>query len=727
MAKVREAASAKLKDGLPRKAFAYAPTADPATWALPYLTSAGAPDPDTLARATSALAEGSDAPATIPAVSLGMVKSKLRQAYRKMSGSAVTYPDSIKEVSAGLRESDDDVERISIREATILLDKGSVSAQVVAAPNGDMIVIPNWTGAFTDLAKAYGPLVNDDNWSSSYDAQDAAEIVSKLIRLKKSEQDEPEQAALIDTAIAALLKFIPAETAEMTADEDTCALCDHATDCTCNVCPCVAHGDIAEAASARIVGALIREAGKRNNTKDQTMVQSIHDMTHSLGAGHDMAYKAKYAEAEFDATTAQEQVTFREAGGVEYVTLAESSPLFDDATKTVWITPIKPGFGNKKDGFYYPPATLREATQAGMFTGLKMFRNHPRKSDEKDLPERSVTDWFAVTKESKWDEVAQEPRCKVQVFEDSDWNRFKAAPEQVAFSVLGGGTARPGRVDGQNARVMESLVQLRSVDWVTNAGAGGAIQFAESASEEFDMGLEDISKMTVEQVTALKESNPTIYDHLIALVKAIPETPAPTPDPAPAPAPAPNPEPIVVAESDSTSSARDQLINELLAERKVNQAERARVEASATAQAIVKAVLKESTLPTVAHVAIEEKFADATVGNGYIYTDEKGLSDAVTRDMAATQKLLQSVGRYTPRVSVGSGAPEPGTEKTAVREAVEARMASKWGTEIIPKPDALVILAGGQSDGRTSSLDGPLVPVAEAAQKVSDRLAAKWG
>jgi hypothetical protein len=48
--------------------------------------------------------------------------------------------------------------------------------------------------------------------------------------------------------------------------------------------------------------------------------------------------------------------------------------------------------------------------------------------------------------------------------------------------------------------------KVRSVDWVTEAGAGGAIDFAESADEEFDMELDNL---TVEQV---REGNPALFE-----------------------------------------------------------------------------------------------------------------------------------------------------------------------------------------------------------------------
>ncbi len=94
---LREAAP--MKDGLPRKAYAYAPTPDPSTWKLPYLTASGAPDPDRLPGAVAALSPGGfrGQKADIPANMVAAVKAKLRTAYRKWKGGDVEYPDTIKE------------------------------------------------------------------------------------------------------------------------------------------------------------------------------------------------------------------------------------------------------------------------------------------------------------------------------------------------------------------------------------------------------------------------------------------------------------------------------------------------------------------------------------------------------------------------------------------------------------------------------------------------------
>lgn len=57
---------------------------------------------------------------------------------------------------------------------------------------------------------------------------------------------------------------------------------------------------------------------------------------------------------------------------------------------------IEEGLGNFGDAFYYTREAIRSAA-AGVFEGKKAYANHPRRSEEMDIPERDVKDilgWF---------------------------------------------------------------------------------------------------------------------------------------------------------------------------------------------------------------------------------------------------------------------------------------------------------------------------------------------
>lgn len=718
--------AAATKDGLPRKAFAYAPTADPSTWKLPFRKADGSPDPDRLPAAAAALSEGGHRgeKADIPGDMLAMVKAKLRSGYRRWKGSDVDYPASIKESEVALRESEGD-EAVVIREATILLDKSAVQATVIAAPNGDMLVIPCWNGQFTDLAKPYEePTPASDAWQSSYDVSDAAQAVATLTRLRNHELGQPEQVAMLDAAINGLANFIKAEATETTEA-------------------------IAESAG-RAALATLQEAGKRNSSSDQKLIQQGHDLFHDLGAEHTpgKSYKgmqaalAESAVYQIDPASGRAEIAFAEASGdgQTLVLLSEAAAVFDKATQTVTITPIRPGFGNKRDGMYYPTDTLREATEAGLFDNLKMYRNHPRKSDDKERPERDVNDWFATTRKATWDESIGAPRLPVKVHDDKDFARWEDAPEQIAFSVRGGGFARKGTAEGQDTKIVEAIARVRSVDWVTEAGAGGAITFAESAaSEEFEMDLKTLSTDQLKEELRLREA----ADGAVAEppTKAEAEPPA-EPDPAPAPEPTPEPAPepeakieVAVAPTGFVSQqAFDDLRAKVEAREKADADAAAAAETKTAASKAIEAEVSESLLPKAVKDVVVAQFAESSWGGGSVYTDEPAFRGAVKGALTQAAALLAAAGKGpSPVKGLGTQA---GAEAVSVSESVRDRIAKRWGQDTHPAPMTLVIpadeLAGSPRAAapRTPTGDGEPEQISEAASAssaVGDRLARRFG
>lgn len=667
--RIREAA---LKDGLPRKAYAYAPSPDPAEWKLPFLKADGSIDEERLPGAVAALSPGGfrGEKADIPAEFIPMVKSRLRTAYRKWKGSAVEYP-------ATIAESD----------------------------------FPAYVGT---CYKCEHPVACDccdcecENGhvsESLADVTQALDVLEDLYGLLDGEfaDGDIEGADVIQQAIDAMMKFVAIEGREMR--KQTVA------------------GEMTEAAFV----AAISEVGKRNAASDLKMIQTIHDHTHTLGAVHDpntsyAGMQATVQEAvDVDTDTKPERVQFTEASadGAAFVLLSEAQATFDDATRTVTITPIRPGFGNKRDGFYYPAQTLKEATDKGLFDNLKMFRNHPRRSDEKDLPERDVRDWFATSRKAVWDETRQVPRLDVTVHEESDYRRWKDVPEQIAFSVLGGGMARPGRVNGQDARIVESFSNLRSVDWVTEAGAGGAIVFAESAAEEFDMDIKALTTEQLREELRIREADAAVAEpETEAPVEAAAETPEveaqaetiETPEPTAevvedvAPAmPADAPEAEKAPEGYVTREEFDAL-KKMLDDAKVKESN----------AKVVRSVIAESTLPKAAKDVVIAKFAESSVA------DEAALREAVKAELTAAARLLSATGRPSAVVGMGASSTED------VRESIANRISERWGVEQMPKVEATVIQPGEVVPGNPTT-GGTTAPVQESSADIEDRMAVKFG
>lgn len=443
---------------------------------------------------------------------------------------------------------------------------------------------------------------------------------------------------------------------------------------------------------------VFEEIGRRNSGADLGRIQAAHDTLVSLGAT--CAPAAAVAEAEVDDEAPTTSITFRESGGAELVTLAEAEAVFNDQTREVWITPIRPGFGNKKDGFYYPTAAIREAVDGGLFNGLKMFANHPRKSDEKELPERSVKDWIGVIKETVWDDHKGVPRSRLKVLDRDAYDRFRDAPEHIAFSVLGQGTARPGHVEGREARIVEAVKAVKSVDWVTQGGAGGAIDFAESMSEELDMDLNDL---TADQ---LREARPD----LVALIKEddVPPVPDPVDDD--------------VEAADDEVEDEGEFVPEGYVPREEFEALRAEVaamrikeavaEAKVEAKGIVESTLRESTLTRAAREFIEDSFREASVGEGMLYADERGLKEALEREVGRMRAVTDAaVGR---RSGVrGLGAESPSERPSTLRESKEAEIAKRLGSEQMPTPRY----------GSENGVPATAAPISEAGTAVAAGLA----
>lgn len=674
-----------VQEALPRSSYAYAPTSDSSTWKLPYLTASGSPDPSHLPGAAAALSAGGfrGQRVDIPASAIPGVKRKLRAAYKKWKGASADMPDSIK-------------------EATVVLDHGAMTAQVVLCPNcATTLVIPPWEGAQEHVV--------------------------------------------------------------------ACATCSDPVGCCCDTCGCEdechSGGEMEQespldedaissiASVAAFANNIVHESGRRHSSRDIAALKQIAELVKTLGIADPAPEPAPEpiptAEPESEqvaesasetieiAESAQvEDIEFHESGSSgEYVTLSEADAVFNPDKREIIITPIRPGWGNAKDGFYYTESALKDAVADGTFNGrpVKMYANHPTRMAETALPERSVWDWVSTMRETWWDEVKGRPQSRIKVYDDRFWERAIQAPDEIAFSILGGGRSRRGRIDNREARIVESLSQIRSVDWVTEAGAGGAIEkFAESAHEEFEM---DLKNLTADQ---LKEGNPELYEAIVAMAKVLAPEAAPevapevTPEVAPE-APVAEAEPVVpvVVEAipvveetpavDPTVAALEEMRKELDTVKK-QLADKELAEAVAQNKAetakFVSDTIKESTLPGIAKNQVAEKFREATAGEGYLYTDRESLKEAIERELSERQAIIDELTGGKSRVKVPSPVENP---ESSVRESVSKRLEDKWGAAPAPAKSST------ETGVAASTEDAEVSAVSEAAAATYARMSEKFG
>jgi len=185
-----------------------------------------------------------------------------------------------------------------------------------------------------------------------------------------------------------------------------------------------------------------------------------------------------------------------------FVSLAEAK--IDKGRATVIV--IKPGFNVSEDR-YYPKEMLKRDYK--VFEGQKMYADHPTDDEDAARPERSIKDWVATLKDVTVDEsgvvsgVAEiiEPWMMQKLASLRD----KTMLSEMGVSINAIGSASKGTIDGKDTLVIEKLVGARSVDFVTEPGAGGIVTMYES-----DRGRD----VDLIELSGLKEKRPD-------LVKAI--------------------------------------------------------------------------------------------------------------------------------------------------------------------------------------------------------------
>jgi len=180
--------------------------------------------------------------------------------------------------------------------------------------------------------------------------------------------------------------------------------------------------------------------------------------------------------AELEETVIEESISESMGSGV--LTVAEmtsAEPLI------VEVALIEPGFGNDKDNHYYPKETLKKAAER--FKGVKMYlTNHVKDehnlrtevSEVLECPVRFTESGAPVARVGIFDPI----------FAANVANRDKLGTlDNLQCSILGTGKVKRNgiEIDGRKGHLVEDIVDVKSVDWVPRAGAGGrALNIVES-------------------------------------------------------------------------------------------------------------------------------------------------------------------------------------------------------------------------------------------------------
>lgn len=122
----------------------------------------------------------------------------------------------------------------------------------------------------------------------------------------------------------------------------------------------------------------------------------------------------------------------------------------------------------------YPPAVLEQAAKDRIFpAGTRMHLDHPRESDEKDLPARSVKDWAAVLAEDAvYNPTTQALEAPAKVFRQYQM-LVEDLKDYVGVSIHAWIEAEPNPGKPVASRFLPS--PHNTVDFVTAAGRGGKV------------------------------------------------------------------------------------------------------------------------------------------------------------------------------------------------------------------------------------------------------------
>ena len=256
---------------------------------------------------------------------------------------------------------------------------------------------------------------------------------------------------------------------------------------------------------------------------------------------------------------------------------------------------IKPGFNNSKGRFYSDSAVADAGT---IFEGTKMYADHPAKGDR---PERSVRDWVATLHETKVSEAGNAvgvAHIHAGWLKEMVSNLYEQGDlKQLGTSINAVGNVTKQTVQGVKTVLVEGLVKTgtQSVDFVTEAGAGGQAGLRESVSDTFvDAELMDLA--------TLREARPDLVEAVESDIKAQINT-----------------EVKHKMELEEKVTDLEGQVTTLTAERdtlKEAQAQAEKDRAKADAQAVIKEAVNKAELPEAAKTKLMEAHKEDESGEG---------------------------------------------------------------------------------------------------------------
>ena len=259
---------------------------------------------------------------------------------------------------------------------------------------------------------------------------------------------------------------------------------------------------------------------------------------------------------------------------------------------------LQPGFNTSKTR-HYSESAVQDAVK--IFEGAKQYANHATRTEEKERPERDIRDWVATLENVKVaanGNAVGEARIHAGWFKEMVTNLYEAGTlSKLGVSINSIGRGSRQAINGTQTFAVESLVDhpFKSVDFVTEAGAGGQCGVCESAAPE-------IVDAYIVSLAKLKEARPDLVKELETELQAKNTTEAKR----------------TMEIAEELKQAKDRLAvleaENLGLKTKITEADKAR--AKTEAQAAIKEAVQKSTLPDVARSRLVEQFKEAESVDG---------------------------------------------------------------------------------------------------------------
>jgi hypothetical protein len=326
-------------------------------------------------------------------------------------------------------------------------------------------------------------------------------------------------------------------------------------------------------------------------------------------------------------------------GNEERVGLTEFIPLTEAAISEKGeanVIVIKHGFNTSKKRFYKKETLARDFN---MFEGAKMYANHQTDEEELARPEGDVRQWVGNLMNVR---VNEEGHMVGNSVINAPWlkEKLKILQEKGLLSEMGvsiraAGKAVEGVIEGTKTHIVEGITRVKSVDFVTEPGAGGRVLlYEDDQSNDVDLiNLEALKERRPDLVEAITSETRNIIRREIKMSEELQAK-------------------VVELETqvETVTKERDESLE------KVKEAETEK--AKATAQAVITTAIAEADLPAPAKARLTARFTDAT--------SDEGLAEAIQAEKDYIAEL-GDLGKVK-----GMGESTPNTE--AVQEAAIGKL-----------------------------------------------------